>query len=473
MKNKYLLLSLLILNTYLSPSLFSQPYSIIQTGNEYRLMFEEFHFLSILYENEIHAFRPHPGQDINGWGSTMYAQPFLPGAVLGYTTIDSVVANKQGVNCYSNGFVSMGENENYGNWNMFFHFEYVPEMKKIEGAGEYTISLESNLSNETGDLNLFKIASNYLFDVPLLCDTINGETGDMEKAEFTGNTYANPITWIPTDSNLFVWQYTDSLSIDMKGCYNNVDTEAQGYAPIEPAFKPGIKVTINSIEPGLEMIVGGIYDFELGQDFWEDNVGITPLILKESEKTEFSFAIEFESQVTAHQLDKPVISPAGSQFSDSLEISISCDTLNADIYFTIDGTDPSIISTLYYGPFFIDTTTTIKAKAYKCGLETGEIAVKEYESQNQSIEQHPEKQIFNIYPNPFSESFFIESKLFDTGKFKIRIYDVIGLLVYEKEVLQAGGLFNRTINCSELNTGIYLLVIEIGDRYFVKRIIKK
>jgi len=40
--------------------------------------------------------------------------------------------------------------------------------KKTYGSGTYSINLAGALSASTGDLNLYKLASNYLVDVPLL-----------------------------------------------------------------------------------------------------------------------------------------------------------------------------------------------------------------------------------------------------------------------------------------------------------------
>jgi len=214
-------------------------------------MYNDFHFMTLLPTGGIHAYRPHPGKDINGWGTTWYAQPFLPGATLQYATVDSVVASDLGVFCYSHGLVSRGEFEHLGHWNMNLYFEYIAEMKKIIGTGGYYILLDSILSDSTGDLNLFKIASNYLFDVPLLCDPYYGETGDMYDATVIGSGSAYPFTWSPMDGDLFEFDHTDTLCIDISGQYNNVDTEVLGDPAIEPAYKSGMKVILGSFTQGL------------------------------------------------------------------------------------------------------------------------------------------------------------------------------------------------------------------------------
>lgn len=70
---------------------------------------------------------------------------------------------------------------------------------------------------------------------------------------------------------------------------------------------------------------------------------------------------------------KPVITPKnGSEFTTKTqEVSISCETEDASIYYTIDGSDPDSDSesTIKYEgkPFEIDQTTTVKAIAVKRG----------------------------------------------------------------------------------------------------------
>lgn len=55
-------------------------------------------------------------------------------------------------------------------------------------------------------------------------------------------------------------------------------------------------------------------------------------------------------------------------------VSISCATEGASIYYTVDGNDPTEQSTLYSASFQATAPATIKARAYKEGLEASEIA---------------------------------------------------------------------------------------------------
>lgn len=64
----------------------------------------------------------------------------------------------------------------------------------------------------------------------------------------------------------------------------------------------------------------------------------------------------------------PVITP-GTQFCyESTEIAITTATDDAVIRYTTDGADPDETSSIYTAPFTIDSTCTVKAKAWKDGL---------------------------------------------------------------------------------------------------------
>lgn len=260
---------------------------------EYRFIFDGHHFMTLAGENGTCNIRLHPGVDKNGWGSSWYAQPFLPGAVLSHTTFDTIETTDDHVRVVTSGNVSYGTSSTYGTWTLTMIFTYNKDNKKIVGTGNYAIVLSAQLSGVTGDLNLYKIASNYLDDV-LLLSGATGDTGDMSHANVVGDTFN--FVWVPPNQPAhFPSDITDTLSIEVIGRYNNVDTATQGYAPIAAAFKPSMKVKLTSLTENLQMIFGGIYDLNKKNLFYEDNVGITPLIRNGSTDTQFHFDVEFES----------------------------------------------------------------------------------------------------------------------------------------------------------------------------------
>ncbi|MHC4075085.1 MAG: FG-GAP-like repeat-containing protein [Planctomycetota bacterium] len=68
------------------------------------------------------------------------------------------------------------------------------------------------------------------------------------------------------------------------------------------------------------------------------------------------------------------IFPDGGVFTDSVEVSLSCDTVGADIYYTLDGNEPNEFSFFYVGPFTLLESAMVKARAFKPPLRPGFVA---------------------------------------------------------------------------------------------------
>lgn len=60
----------------------------------------------------------------------------------------------------------------------------------------------------------------------------------------------------------------------------------------------------------------------------------------------------------------PIINPFGGTYSTAQTVTITCATEEAEIRYTLDGSDPIETSPLYIGEITIDTGVTIKAKAF-------------------------------------------------------------------------------------------------------------
>ena len=70
----------------------------------------------------------------------------------------------------------------------------------------------------------------------------------------------------------------------------------------------------------------------------------------------------------------PTITPNGGEFETSVEVTLACETTDAAIHYTTDGTDPTAESTLYENPFTLNATTTVKAIAMKENMQNSAIA---------------------------------------------------------------------------------------------------
>ena len=216
---------------------------------EYRFYCNGKHFTSAIMDpHAALAIRPHPGNDANGWGSTWYPEPFLPGATLhGTNATFSVVAGKY-IALRATGVVSKGTTSNIGAWSEALNFTFTPSNKKVSATGTYSITLSSNLSSATGDLNICKIASNYLQNVPLLSGSV-GDTGDMKNCYVVADN--DSYVWEPTvNPGFFPQERVDNLAMVVVGQHNIVNTRAQGYTAIKSAYKPTMQVNYALRRPG-------------------------------------------------------------------------------------------------------------------------------------------------------------------------------------------------------------------------------
>ncbi|MCR5751961.1 MAG: DUF2341 domain-containing protein [Kiritimatiellae bacterium] len=71
-------------------------------------------------------------------------------------------------------------------------------------------------------------------------------------------------------------------------------------------------------------------------------------------------------------------SQSGTTFSAPISVSLSCATEGAQIYYTLDESEPTEQSTLYTGPIAISATTTVKARAFAQDMVPSAVAVATY-----------------------------------------------------------------------------------------------
>lgn len=77
-------------------------------------------------------------------------------------------------------------------------------------------------------------------------------------------------------------------------------------------------------------------------------------------------------------VETPVISEPSNSYVNPITVTLTCATEDAIIYYTTDGTTPDETSTRYYNPFTLDSTCTLKARAFKGGMDPSTIAFAEY-----------------------------------------------------------------------------------------------
>lgn len=279
------------------------------TGNvEWRACRAGHHFLSVIRTLDgAVAYRPHPGVDRNGWGSTAYLNAYVFSDASGAPVkpregdVTLVEVGVDGVHVEGNGPVNTATGA-YGTWQAAITFQYDSAAKTITGAGTYDVALGGALAG-VGDLNLAATSSNFLSQidpmsglpqgVPLLDGSI-GFTGDVASVEIAGNDFT--FTWVPPVQPAFYpTDTTARLSFDLVGQYNQIDAEMLGLTTrIEPAYKPSLRISLDTGGSPL-LTFGAQYDQAYAVDPFADNIGVVALVQDDASDTTLSIAIAIES----------------------------------------------------------------------------------------------------------------------------------------------------------------------------------
>lgn len=95
----------------------------------------------------------------------------------------------------------------------------------------------------------------------------------------------------------------------------------------------------------------------------------------------YTYPVTYANYSTAcmAQVATPTFSPAAGTYTAVQNVTISCATSGATIYYTTDGTTPSTSSTLYGSAITVDANMTIKAIAVKSEMANSAVATAEYE----------------------------------------------------------------------------------------------
>ncbi len=75
---------------------------------------------------------------------------------------------------------------------------------------------------------------------------------------------------------------------------------------------------------------------------------------------------------------EPQFTPSSCLFYPSTNVTISCATAGATIRYTLDGSDPTESSTLYTGAILVNDDVTIKARAWKSGMNPSVVVTATY-----------------------------------------------------------------------------------------------
>ncbi len=180
-------------------------------------------------------------------------------------------------------------------------------------------------------------------------------------------------------------------------------------------------------------------------------------------------------------LDAPVFDPPGSefmQFGTPITVSMSSSSPVNLIYYTLNGANPTANSLFYSEPILIETTTIIKAKAYRIGYLPSQLSQTQYNivlsADDETIALKNDSYAF---PNPFNPETTISFSNKKASNIKIEIFNPKGQLI--KTLVDA--YFDSGIhqvdwnsidnNNSRVGSGVYYYRLSADDFNISKKIL--
>lgn len=160
---------------------------------------------------------------------------------------------------------------------------------------------------------------------------------------------------------------------------------------------------------------------------------------------------------------------SGTTVEKGTEITLSCATPNAVIYYTLDGSCPCDNNALIYDgtPIVINETTTLKMMAVAPNMYESEVAEYIYIVDTESaIEEISLDEDVMIYPLPIKDKLNVSAK----GKTirSIQIININGSIIRSYNVSAK----KVSLNVGNLSAGTYIVNIVAGNKTFSKKVIK-
>jgi hypothetical protein len=286
------------------------PETAYGNDHEIHLLCGATHFSSIVITNATiggvfsAVLRSKPGTDIDGWGPGHHLAAFLAGSDATGPIKPSVTATAtvEGITVTASGSVNR-VGGSYGTWNTSILLTYDQAGKKISAAGSYQVNLAGSLAAAGHDLNLGRMASNYLTSVPLQCGG-TGNTGDTSQVQIERVGLSTAVwDWVnypstcPSDTST-------NMTIDAVGNCNDVDTKVMQLTDptIHSVYKPGYKLNFESLSGTPMMIFCGAYSHGSADDRcpgmdisrcpFDDNLGMEHIVRQGTETgTSLSFKL--------------------------------------------------------------------------------------------------------------------------------------------------------------------------------------
>ncbi|ADL52314.1 glycosyl hydrolase [Clostridium cellulovorans] len=197
-------------------------------------------------------------------------------------------------------------------------------------------------------------------------------------------SYANSAQWYPGDDCVdivgydkyegspYTWKTSAATSVFLTLVNHTNDTKM-------------VALTENDVIPDIQNIVNQgawwLYFCPWYGDFITSSTYNDPVLLKTTYNSPYVVTLDElpkDLYASSSKVQAPTLSVKEGTYSVTQTVALSSATEGATIYYTLDGTEPTVASTVYDKPIEVAKTTTIKAIAIKAGLTNSDVVTATY-----------------------------------------------------------------------------------------------
>ncbi len=176
-----------------------------------------------------------------------------------------------------------------------------------------------------------------------------------------------------------------------------------------------------------------------------------------------AYTVKAEDPVVEEKdtLPMPKFSVEAGEVVKGTTVTLSCDTADAKIYYSINADTVTENSLEYTAAIAIDSNMTIRAIAVKEGFVNSPVAVAAYTVKEETANEGAELAGVRVYPNPNAGTFSVDVP----ERARVEIFGLNGAMLMSREVNAGVAAFNLD------HSGIYFVRVTANNKTAIKRVV--
>ncbi len=234
-----------------------------------------------------------------------------------------------------------------------------------------------------------------------------------------------------------------------------------------------LSATTNNFGSYVLSVLPGSYSLTVSHPDYE-SATLAGVLVNSNQQSQADF------QLPLYTVAIPAFNPEPGTYEGFVDVILNSTTADAEIRYTLDGSEPNQASPIYASAIHLEASTTVSTRAYKVNCTPSGVSTGVYDITvaNSDPTIPVVSGIQSIYPNPAGINANIKLYLKEGSEpFTVSIYNIKGELVHRIADRQKGD-FTLTWNGRDsqgrkLASGVYLIKLDSGDLKQTRKIVLK